>query len=314
MSFFKFIYNKEKEEYSKTTTVLGFKFKHIYTEKLEELYKNEQYQHTVFYRMLSAVLSASDMKPAGGKLREGQDLSIKLLKELKQICEENDIKYWIDFGTMLGAVRHKGYIPWDSDVDTSMLREDYLKVIPLLKEKYKGTNIEVREYGFGTHFQVRIQPGDDPTYGVDIFPVDRYCKGNLTEEEIAEVNNRIEKATEVKRRACKHDSDLATNPERLREYVKQLQKEMIFLGEDEAEENPALFFAIDYPLPYHNLTRNYDMVFPLGKIEFEGEEYPCPNNLEECLRFLYSRNYMSFPPSFKPEEDKIAEYIESLKK
>ena len=68
-------------------------------------------------------------------LREHQLIATKALEILKDICEENGIKYFLLAGTCLGAVRHKGFIPWDDDIDVGIFNEDYNRLDQILIKK-----------------------------------------------------------------------------------------------------------------------------------------------------------------------------------
>lgn len=67
-------------------------------------------------------------------LQETQSVSLEILKTIADICEEESLRYTLIYGTLIGAIRHKGYIPWDDDVDIMMPRPDYDKLLIYLKE------------------------------------------------------------------------------------------------------------------------------------------------------------------------------------
>lgn len=66
-------------------------------------------------------------------LDELKKIELDIMIKVHQFCEENGIKYYMIAGTLIGAIRHKGFIPWDDDIDIAMPREDYenfLKIFP----------------------------------------------------------------------------------------------------------------------------------------------------------------------------------------
>ena len=67
------------------------------------------------------------------KLNEIKEVELQLLLDFKCFCEDNDLKYYLCGGTLLGAIRHKGFIPWDDDIDVCMPRNDYMRFINLIK-------------------------------------------------------------------------------------------------------------------------------------------------------------------------------------
>ena len=99
--------------------------------------KNDADLYKKNYKMLRSLVDVRTLKPATGELREHQ---LKFLKFTKEICDEFEnklgIKPFMISGTLLGAERHKGYIPWDDDIDMGLIREDYEKLIEYAKNNY----------------------------------------------------------------------------------------------------------------------------------------------------------------------------------
>lgn len=132
------------------------------------------------------------MKPIKS-LDEIKKIEFDILKYIDTICKENNLRYFLAGGTLLGAVRHKGFIPWDDDIDIAMPREDYKKLVNVLKSKnncYKlldSTNCENYNYTYGKLIDTRtkvIEEQNNNQYEssiwVDIFILDGLGKSKVS--------------------------------------------------------------------------------------------------------------------------------------
>ncbi len=295
-------------------------------DSLKNVQRNLKKQIDTNSKLLNVVSSPSDCPKAKGSLRERQLKMLNIMKTIKKFSQENNLTYWLDGGSLLGATRHRGFVPWDSDVDICMLREDFLKIIPLLKDYYKNSDIKVREYYICKNGKVNYQlclcnsealdgwqeGGNKKIFGVDIFPIDKYCKSNVTEDIQASVHQKILEATNILHEKCRQDPEFVKNIDEVRNYIKNLENEIILENMPSEENNPALFTGIDFAWesPTYFII-NWDKVFPLKTIKFEDEEFNCPNELHYYLTNYY-RKYMRFPSKFNQDEDKIDEYLDSL--
>lgn len=122
------------------------------------------------------------MKPLTDK--EVKDLLLNILKEIDAFCTKNNLTYYLAYGTLLGAVRHKGFIPWDDDIDICMPRPDYDKFISSFKSKNPRyqviSHLKDKKYPYyfakvhdtNTILETKLTYTNRMGLYVDIFPID----------------------------------------------------------------------------------------------------------------------------------------------
>lgn len=114
-----------------------------------------------------------ELPQASGRIRDFQIAANYILQRVKRICDENDIHFVLYAGTLLGALRHQGFIPWDDDVDIAMMHDDFLQLERILEN---DDEIVVQRYyrylysGIGAGFVIKVKLRNSDLFYVDVFP------------------------------------------------------------------------------------------------------------------------------------------------
>lgn len=270
--------------------------------------------------ILQAVLYNSAMEPAKlnlppatGNLRALQLSMLNILKAIDKLCTENNIRYWIDFGTLLGAVRHGGFIPWDDDMDISVHSDDYDRFLQLcLTELPDNLILQTKQtdpectMGEGLvkirdrrtlyiHDFETFRINDEKGAFVDIFKSIAYPKMNSSvfrflarRVSFAYGFFHYPRTLNLKNIVCYFVYPVS--------YVwhKALFSILSSFGKKTTRYVSLERYCYGTPI-------NQAHIFPLQRIAFEDGEYNCPNNPDAYLKHLYG-DYMQLP---SPEQRRI---------
>ena len=248
---------------------------------------------SVYYKYKKNNLNITTLPPATGQMRDVQLANLTILKEFDKFCRENNLTYWLEYGTMLGAIRHKGYIPWDDDIDVGMPRNDYERLRDIFEEKSPNSNLHfVHIKNINGMYLLKLAHKECDLLFIDIFPHD-YCKKHSTREE--------KDATIEKVKAIRNDFIDRTNIEDLTDsefYAKyaELRKSVGIFEEKDDTKQQDLIFGIEFGHFTNNFVEEYNDIFPLKEYEFEGYQFFGVNNYDQKLKELYTENYMGYPP------------------
>jgi lipopolysaccharide cholinephosphotransferase len=242
--------------------------------------------------------------PEGSPLRKAQRRMLDIVKAIDVICERHNIQYWADFGTMLGAVRHQGFIPWDDDLDISLFENDYYRLLPLLeselpkefKLQWHG-NEKHFPYSFAkvvdtkSHVDQRSPWAKDVKYQgiwVDIFPM---VRGTASVRRIVEP---------IYGRCYRHVRGYDDNKtSRIAAYILYpfalMAKGMSWIVSCFISGDKFLSaYGVGMP-SVHNHTRRRSLTVPVKRLPFEDMMLPFPKDPDAHLRTMYG-DYMQFPP------------------
>lgn len=239
-------------------------------------------------------------------LRACQLKQLSILEEIDRICRKHRITYWLDGGTLLGAMRHGGFIPWDDDIDIGMpaadmqkfievapaeLREGLFLQTPQSDPSHKQPIIKIRDLNslyveFGEDFNADYQKG----LFVDIFPFIDYP--NVPKSYVKTLTKGISTSYSILH--ARHYYSLRSFAEFFYFGAKYGLFKLIWsilclvCGKGTYLSNILINNG-------YGIMHRKDSVFPVSDIQFEGKTFKGPANPDAYLKDLY-KNYMALPP------------------
>lgn len=253
-------------------------------------------------------------------LRELQLEELKILKDLAKYLNENNYTYFLCAGTLLGAVRHKGFIPWDDDIDILMPREEYSRLIKEynqnpIKKDYTLKALELNNSGYPfaklvtNNIVIESKSAEDKNLWIDIFPIDGYPddydeslkleKRILTRKGMIYLHttsfkNIWKEKKSVKNRILK----MFLKPISMLVPVKTSAKKIQKMATKYKYSTSKYVGGSVWGYGIQERMEKEKVFSSAAELEFEGEKFCAPIGYKEYLSNIYG-DYMKLPPEEK---------------
>ena len=241
-------------------------------------------------QLLKYSKNVSSVDPATGNMALIQKAATSILSHFAKIANKNNLKYWLDSGTLIGYLRHnKGFVPWDDDIDICMGRSDYEKMFAFLNKDF------CKDGFFYQRGEITRLYYKNLHVWVDVFPMDI---GDSIEPPTGDIYNKfIQTLNSIKseidfdyKKWQRHECPVSQTY--LNRCYNRRDKELI------KKVHPCgfVFYGVETNVRTRTLYKN-DVIFPLKPIKFYGIDTYIPNKPNEYLFQMYG-DYMNWPKSF----------------
>lgn len=245
-------------------------------------------------------------------------IQLYILDKVTELLEQNKFDYWLDSGTLLGARRHQGFIPWDDDIDIAVHMNDYIKIVNLLVEKLPN-DLKIEDNGLKAMnsegspikiFYVHSLIEDSINQKESQIFIDLFVYSPINPNFIKSIRSKLLKYFIVAK-----SEKLNINFKGLKKYVYILlnlilSKKIVnaLVGRVRKSQLNSDYLGYDYLCWPTSKYHHKNEIFPLRKMIFEGKYYNVPNNVDLFLSRQYGNSFMELPPLEERKGHHVARY------